>query len=138
MRRYVQLARPQRRPPGARPVRRTAVIARPAIRPGARTTPGNIPPAFAPTSSTAGFRVDPYVDYGRFLTPEGGILIVYKDLDLRLRHKVWRVFAWAASTGLEGWFLLNHSPLESTWVNVLLLIFMATEFPVFTIASSDP
>jgi hypothetical protein len=47
-----------------------------------------------PNSSWTDFEPDPYVDYGRFLTAEGGVLIVYKDLDLRFRHTLWRLFAW--------------------------------------------
>ena len=78
-----------------------------------------------PSSSSVGFQPDPYVDYGRVLTPEGGILIGYKDLDTRLRHTVWRLFAWAASTGYEGWFLLYHSPVHSGWINLACLIAMA-------------
>jgi hypothetical protein len=66
----------------------------------------------------------PYVDYGRFLTPEGGILIVYKDIDTRLRHTLWRILAWTASTGGEAWFLCHHSP-HPVWVNVAALLALA-------------
>ena len=78
-----------------------------------------------PATSWSGFQTDPYVDYGRFLTAEGGILISYKDLDLRLRHTIWRLFAWTASTGGEGWFLLHHSPVHSGWVNVACFLVIA-------------
>ena len=61
-------------------------------------------------SSDGGFQPDPYADYGRFLTPEGGILIVYKDLDLRLHHTLWRVSAWTAFTGLKA----GHPPFAGT------------------------
>ena len=40
-------------------------------------------------------------------------------------HTVWRLFAWAASTGYEGWFLLYHSPVHSGWINLACLIAMA-------------
>jgi hypothetical protein len=115
---YVQRARPQRRPQIARPVRRAAVIARPALRRTFRAPARNIPPLFEPTRSPTGYHSDPYVDYGRFLTPEGGILIAYKDLDLRLRHGVSRVLAWSAATGFEAWILLHHSPVGSGAINL--------------------
>jgi hypothetical protein len=84
------------------------------------------PPTVArPTSSSAGFQPDPYVDYGRCLTPEGGIPIAYKDLDTRLRHTLWRLFAWSAATGYEGWVLLYHSPVHSNWINLACLIVLA-------------
>jgi hypothetical protein len=70
------------------------------------------------------FKADPYLDYGRFLTPEGGILIVYKDLDLRLRHGVLRVLAWSAATGVEAWFLLHHSPVSTGWINFFFFFAM--------------
>jgi hypothetical protein len=31
---------------------------------------------------------------------------------------LWRVFAWAASTGGEAWFLYHHSPVQSFWLNL--------------------
>lgn len=71
-----------------------------------------------------GFRTDPYVDYGRFLTPEGGILIVYKDLDLRLRHVLSRILAWSAATGCEGWLLLHDSPVSSGAINLACFFVM--------------
>lgn len=118
MRRYVQLPRPQRRPHAARRVARAAAISRtikrspvPALR---RTTL----PALRPAPAATGLQPDPYLDYGRFLTPEGGILIVYKDLDLRLRYGVLRVLAWSAATGYEAWFLLHHSPVRSGAINL--------------------
>ena len=72
-----------------------------------------------------GFQLDPYVDYGRFLTPEGGILFIYKDIDTRLRHIVWRVLAWTASTGGEAWYVLHHSPVESFRINLVGLLILA-------------
>jgi hypothetical protein len=82
------------------------------------------PSGFAATPWTD-FQPDPYVDYGRFLTREGGILIVYKDLDQRLRHLLWRVFAWTVATGFEAWLLVHHSPVQATWINVLCFIIVA-------------
>src|ERR1700719_4658220 len=42
-----------------------------------------------PGSIASSYEPDPYVDYGRFLTPEGGVLFIYKDIDTRLRHILW-------------------------------------------------
>lgn len=74
---------------------------------------------------TLSFLPDPYVDYGRFLTPEGGILILYKDIDQRFRHTLWRVFAWTASSGIEGWYLFHHSPVHAAWINLICFIVVA-------------
>lgn len=83
-----------------------------------------LPAAASPLAVATDFR-DPYVDYGRFLTPEGGILIVFKDIDTRLHHTLWRVFAWSAATGGEAWFLLHHSPLQDDWHNAAALLVLA-------------
>ncbi|WP_165055182.1 hypothetical protein [Methylocystis sp. MJC1] len=80
------------------------------------------PQVAAPPLASTAFQPDPYVDYGRFLTPEGGILLIYKDLDERLRHTLWRLFAWSGFTGLEGWFLLHHSPVQIGWVNFIAFL----------------
>ena len=76
--------------------------------------PGSSPKSFGQN--------DPYLDYGRFLTPEGGVLIIYKDLDLRLRHTLWRLLAWSSVTGYTGWFLRDSSPVQATWINVLCFV----------------
>jgi hypothetical protein len=68
---------------------------------------------------------DPYLDYGRYLTPEGGVLFVYKDLDLRWRYTIWRVFAWTAATGYEGWYLRHYSPVQSVWINIACFVAIA-------------
>jgi hypothetical protein len=67
----------------------------------------------------------PYVDYGRFLTPEGGVYFIYKDLDLRWRHAVWRVFAFMVATGLEGWFLRDHVLPQHEWIALGCFFVMA-------------
>ena len=100
MRTHARLARPQRRASAALRTARPGTIARP----NALTRPvvplrGLELPEFVP---------NPYVDYGRMLTAEGGVLMFFKDYDLRLRHTLWRLFAWLAATGLEGWFLLHY------------------------------
>lgn len=69
-------------------------------------------------SFPAPFGPDPYLDYGRYLTPEGGVLFIYKDLDLRWRYTIWRVFAWTTATAYEGWYLYHRSPLQSVWINI--------------------
>lgn len=63
----------------------------------------------SPSSAWPNFSPDPYVDYARVLTPEGGIKIVYKDLDERLRHTLRRLLLWSCATALEGWILLVTS-----------------------------
>jgi hypothetical protein len=73
----------------------------------------------------AGFQSDPYLDYGRYLTPEGGILMIYKDLDTRLRHTIWRLFAWAVFTGTEASFLFDLSPLHSPGNQIAALLIVA-------------
>ena len=69
---------------------------------------------------------NPYVDYGRTLTPEGGILIVYKDHDVRLRHFLWLLFAWGTFTGGETWCLVNYSLLHSDKLTAACLFGVAT------------
>jgi hypothetical protein len=123
---YVRLPRPQRRPPTARRVARAAAVPRamarsqqhPVVHGGARQVSLTVP-------LPGGDKADPYLDYARSLTPEGGILIVYKDLELRLRFLLWRIFAFTAATGFEAWFLLYRSPVESTWINLLCLAVVA-------------
>ena len=73
-------------------------------------TPLSVP---APVPETTADAASPYVDYGRWLTAEGGILILYKDLDTRFRHTLWHLFAWTVSTGWEGWYVLHHSPVHT-------------------------
>jgi hypothetical protein len=109
----------------ARQVSRPVALARNIVRLERSIANRNISPSVLPATSWSGFQPDPYVDYGRFLTPEGGVLFIYKDLDLRLRHMLWRVFAWTAATGLEGWYLLHHSPLQSLWLNIACLLAVA-------------
>jgi hypothetical protein len=125
MRTTVRLPPPQRQPPAARRVprgvrvpRTIARLPRPALNPLEHT-------AFQTSPFPGADKSDPYLDYARSLTPEGGILIVYKDLDLRLRFLLWRIFAWTAATGFEGWFLFTRSPVERTWINLLCLLTVA-------------
>jgi hypothetical protein len=125
MHRYEPSARPQRRVDALGRVSRAVAVPRAVARahvPVVRREPSDVAPQHSPAVE---FRPDPYVDYGRFLTAEGGIRIVYKDLDVRLRHTLWRIFAWTAATGLEGWFLYEHSPVHTTWINVTCFLAIA-------------
>jgi hypothetical protein len=78
-----------------------------------------------PSSPDAHSRPNPYVDYGRFLTPEGGILIIHKDHDLRFRHSLWRFFAWTLSTGGEAMFLFNQPLVQDDTGRIVLLAIFA-------------
>jgi hypothetical protein len=44
----------------------------------------------------------PFADYSRHLSPEGGILIAYKDIDRSLGYALLRGFAWIVSTGVSA------------------------------------
>ena len=76
----------------------------------------------SPSSAWPNFSPDPYVDYARVLTPEGGIKIVYKDLDERLRHTLRRLLLWSCATALEGWILFGHVPARNIWFNIACLL----------------
>jgi len=105
-----------------RPLARAAPSARQLVRPQ-RTLPlGDVSTLSLPSSSWSGFQPDPYTDYGRFLTPEGGILIVFKDIDVHLRHTLWRLLAWTASFCVDGWYLLHYSPVQNLWLNLACLL----------------
>ncbi len=77
----------------------------------------------AEAASLAGvIDVNPYVDYGRYLTADGGVLITYKDIDLRLRYILWRVFAWTIATGGGYCVFLQNSPVHAASINFLCLL----------------
>jgi hypothetical protein len=108
-----------------RPAARRVPVSRSVARPGA-ASPAPTPFAASPLALPfASSRADPYLDYGRFLTPEGGMLFRYKDLDLRFRYLLWRILAWTAATGLDAWFLRSHSPIRSALINVTCLLVFA-------------
>jgi hypothetical protein len=71
------------------------------------------------------FQPDPYLDYGRMLTDEGGILIFYKDFDVRLRHTLWRLFAWTTFTALGAFYLSPYTPLADHWIKLVALTAIA-------------
>lgn len=68
------------------------------------------------------FAPHPYVDYARYLTAEGGIGIVYKDIDERWRFLLRSLCLWGGATGVAAWYLLHHSPIEAQAVNITALI----------------
>jgi hypothetical protein len=122
MRAHVRVSRPHRTFRVARQVHRPIVRSRNIVYADPSARNRNISEASVPSSAWSGFQPDPYVDYARFLTPEGGILMIYKDLDLRLRQTLWRLFAWTVSTGGAGWYLYRYSPLQSVWLNLACLL----------------
>lgn len=122
---HVQRERQHRLPRAARRVPRPAVKPRVAASLELPLPRQDTPAISSPSSSWDGFQADPYVDYARSLTEEGGVLITYKDFDLRLRHTLWRLFAWTTSTGIESWYALHHSPVHSGWINIVCLVAVA-------------
>ena len=94
-------------------VRRSVVPVRAEL--ARRTTP----------AAVTGFAPNPYVDYSRTLTAEGGIAIVYKDIDASFGHTLRRIILWSCATGGEAWFLFNQSPVASLWINLACLIAVA-------------
>jgi hypothetical protein len=121
MMRPTVIARPQRLH-GSHRIRSPLAVRRAIIR------NEGLSPIFRPASETDiappdfAFAPDPYLDYGRYLTDEGGILIIYKDHDLRFRQTLWRVFAWTLFTGLETLFLAPYAPLVDHWINTVALL----------------
>lgn len=95
----------------------TAVTAQKRLptRPRARLTqrPSIVRPALP---AAGGQGADPYVDYGRYLTGTGGILILYKGVDEASRHSLWRLFAWTLFTGFEAWIALADVPIDNLWI----------------------
>jgi hypothetical protein len=135
MRRPVQFERPklQRQPlhraAGPRITVRPIAVVRPvvtALRVEAPVRARQLPAVYVPPSAPPPASPDnPYLDYSRSLTAEGGILIWYKDIDSRLRHTLWRLFAWSLFTGAEGFLLLAHSPFHAGATSIACLIVMA-------------
>lgn len=120
---YVQLARPQRRRPEARQIPRAATSR--SDTPRLTDFDPDLSPLLLPVSRSTEPGPGPHLDYARRLTPEGTIHITYKDLDVRLRHIMARILAYAAFTGIEAWLLLNYSPLQSEWINDACLLVVA-------------
>lgn len=122
MRTHFRMARPERTFSTIRHAARFTVLPRPIVRKdtiSSRVERGLVEPSL--TAQSTRFQLDPYLDYGRFLTAEGGILIIYKDLDLRWRHTIWRLLAWTIFTGLEAYYLFN--PLQTNqWLAIGFLL----------------
>jgi hypothetical protein len=55
---------------------------------------------------------DPFNGYLRMLTPQGGILILYKDQYRSLPLTILRVAAWIAATWIDGWLIFYESSLS--------------------------
>jgi hypothetical protein len=53
-----------------------------------------------------------FFKYRRSLTPEGGVLINYRDADRRWRFKILRAGLWIAMTGVAAWLIHSYSPLN--------------------------
>jgi hypothetical protein len=58
-------------------------------------------------------RRSPLNGYVRMLTPQGGILILYRDQDRDLFLVTLRVFAWVSATGMSGWWMFHVSTLPT-------------------------
>jgi hypothetical protein len=66
------------------------------------------PPAEALERDTAERR-SPFADYARMLTPEGGILILYRDCASGWLYTLLRTAVWIVLTVIELWFLSKSS-----------------------------
>jgi hypothetical protein len=70
-------------------------------------------------------RRSPFRGYVRMLTPEGGILILYRDQNRGLLVTILRVIAWIFAGGLAGWlifFVSALSGLQSLLAFALLML----------------
>jgi hypothetical protein len=117
--------------PARRPrVRRSILIVspRPVRRPSPRITRRDLTPR-TPTPRQAAnaetFAPDPYLDYSRHLTTEGGVALIYKDIDERWRFVVRRLCLWGIATGAAAWLLLHQSPVRNLAVNIAAIIVIA-------------
>lgn len=81
--------------------------------------------AAQPRAFTAPDVTGPHLGYSRQLTPDGGVLFTYKDIDTRLRHTLRRIVLWSVLTGTEGWLLLVPSPAQAGWPAILCVAVLA-------------
>ncbi|HEY1745786.1 MAG TPA: hypothetical protein VGG11_03335 [Xanthobacteraceae bacterium] len=81
--------------------------------------------ALRPKQDAVPFAPDPYVDYARYLTAEGGVAIIYKGIDERWRLAVRRCGLCSFFTVAAAWLLLSHSPVHNVLVNFVALIITA-------------
>lgn len=143
MPRHVRLPRPQRTSRGAQRASRPTAAPRPTVerRPASRTAlpslSRNISVSVRPIVSrdiALGPRIElpeiesgpnPYVDYARYLTAEGSILICYKGIDERWRHTIWRILAWSAATFADAYFVFQPQNAEHKALSLLCLLVAA-------------
>jgi hypothetical protein len=88
-------------------------------------TPASPPTVVADELYPIRGRRSPFKNYVRMLTPEGGILILYRDQDRGWFLMVMRVFAWIMATGVGGWLIFFISTLsitQSLFVFALLML----------------
>jgi hypothetical protein len=64
----------------------------------------------------------PFVGYGRYLTPEGGILIAYKDIDRSVACTILRVFSWCVSNLSFAWVIVCQTELNLLYGSGLFLL----------------
>lgn len=79
----------------------------------------DIPALFAPAAATG---PDPYGDFSRVYTADGGVALAYKDLDERLRYTLRRILLWLLATGAAGYYTATLSPIQSPLIRLLLLL----------------
>jgi hypothetical protein len=84
------------------------------------------PPTVADEVYPIAGRRSPFKGYVRMLTPEGGILIFYKDQDCGLFLTILRVFAWIVATGTGAWLIFSVSSLSTlpSLLTLALLMFI--------------
>lgn len=84
-----------------------------------------IPPAVNDRAYPAVDRRSPFKGYVRMLTPEGGILILYRDQNLGLPVTILRVLVWTVSIGLGGWLIFVASALSALQSLLTFVVLMA-------------
>jgi hypothetical protein len=77
-----------------------------------------LPPPATPSIAKSAF-----YKYRRSLTPEGGILIEYRDADRRWRITFLRILLWVAMTYAALWLIRTYSPLG--WILNLAILVLA-------------
>jgi hypothetical protein len=85
-------------------------------------------PAPAATAANALYPIhrhhSPFKDYVRMLTPDGGVLILYKGQDRHPFLTMLRVFAWIMATGVGGWLIFYKSSLSGLQSLLALTLLM--------------
>jgi hypothetical protein len=76
-------------------------------------------------------RRSPFHGYIRMLTPEGGILIFYRDQDRGMFLTILRGFTWTVATGLGGWLVFFVSSLNA--IQCLLALIIVGIFNAFLV-----